>query len=248
MKKKIIILLSLLVLINLTGCYNGYSGEYSNLYTVATNSVLWTNGHSFSADRFKDPEIKIIDKDPYGRIMFTYFEKYYAASDISFSALAICQHSNEKEVFYYEDINYIIKEQTLFAQSIEPFTEKEIEQLKAVNDWNQKINFNKCIKKEIIKYKPSVPYKNEIESKIVDEFHLGNERYSLFVNFLTRDSDNTNFIVYGYIYINEETGTFFIGLVENNQESLGEINFLVPQNVYDYKTEFIEFKQINNWK
>lgn len=246
MKKKIIILLSLLVLINLTGCYKEYSGEYSNLYTVAINSVLWTNGYSFSADRYKNSDIEIIDEDQYGRIMFTYYERYYSGGDISFSSLVVCQYSNEKEVFYYEDINYIVKEQPFFA--VEPFTDEEIEQLKVVNDWNQEINYDKCIKKEITKSKPNIPYQNEIESKIVDEFHLGNERYHLFVDFLTRDSDNANFIIYGYIYRGRDPGPFFIGLVENNQESLGKISFLVPQNVYDYKTEFIEFKQINNWK
>ncbi len=57
-----IILLSLIllssflyVLIGLKGCYDGYSGEYPNLYTVAINSILWNNGYSYSADRRADP-------------------------------------------------------------------------------------------------------------------------------------------------------------------------------------------------
>ena len=90
--KKIVTLslLNLFILLCITGCkYKGYSGDYPNLYTVAINSVLWNNGHSFSADKYADSKIEIIDEDKYGRIMFTYYEKYYAGADISFSALKI---------------------------------------------------------------------------------------------------------------------------------------------------------------
>jgi len=237
------------MLISLTGClYRGYSGDYSDLYTVAINSVLWNNGHSFSADKYVNPKIEIIDEDIYGRIMFTYYEKYYAGADISFSSLIICQHSDEKDVFYYEDINYIIKEQTLYEQNINNFENEKIEQLKVVNDWDKEINFEKCIKKEITKHKPIIPYESEVKNRIVDEFHLKNERYSLFVNFLTSDSNDANFIIYGFVRNNDEEGIYFIGLVENNNESLEKINFLIPLNVFDYKTELIEFKKINNWR
>lgn len=248
--KKIVTLslLNLFILLCITGCkYKGYSGDYPNLYTVAINSVLWNNGHSFSADKYADSKIEIIDEDKYGRIMFTYYEKYYAGADISFSALIICQYSNEKEVFYYEDINYIVKEQTKYAQSIKEFEDEEIEQLKTVNDWNREINFDKCIKKEITKTKPNIPYEKEVKNKITEEFNLNNESYNLFVNFLTSDSNDTNFIIYGFINISSEDGIYFIGLVENDKESLSDIKFLVPLSVYDYKTEFIEFKINNKW-
>ena len=105
-KIKLIILFPIFILLILTGCtYKGYTGDYSNLYTVAINSILWNNGHSFSADKYINPHIEIIDEDMYGRVMFTYYEKYYAGANISFSALIICQNSNDKYVFYYEDVN-----------------------------------------------------------------------------------------------------------------------------------------------
>ena len=49
------------------------------------------------------------------------------------------------------------------------------------------------------------------------------------------------------VIFNNEEDIYFIGLVENGNESPEKINFLVPSNVFDYKTEFIEFKKINNW-
>ena len=47
--------------------------------------------------------------------------------------------------------------------------------------------------------------------------------------------------------MNNEDGIFFIGLVESNNELVEKINFLIPLNVFDYKTELLEFKKINNW-
>lgn len=62
--KKILSLLSVLFLLFLNSCsYNGYSGGYSDLYTVAVNSVLWLNGYSWGADFECDPQIEKIDED-----------------------------------------------------------------------------------------------------------------------------------------------------------------------------------------
>lgn len=244
-----VFIIPVLLLIILTSCtYNGYSGNYSKLYTVAINSVLWLNGHSWSADFECDPQIEIIDEDKYGRIMFTYYEKYYGGSDISFSTLIICQDSNEKEVFYYEDINYIIKKQVIYSQNLEGFNNKEIEHLKLINDWNKEINYDKCIKKEITKSKANVPYEKEIKKQIIDEFDLINGQYALFMDLLTSNLNNSKFVIYGYIRKNEGEGIYFIGLVENEKDSFKQLNTIVPLNVYDYKTEFIEFKAIQNWK
>ena len=104
--KRIILIILLISTIPLTSCgYTEYSGDDSDLYTVAINSVLYLNGYSWGADFECDPSIEIIDEDNYGRIMFSYYEKYYKGANIAFSALIVCQNSNEKEVFYYEDIN-----------------------------------------------------------------------------------------------------------------------------------------------
>ena len=61
--------------------------------------------------------------------MFTYYEKYYKGADVSFSTLIICQYSNEEEVYYYEDINYIVKEQALYSPNLNEFSDEEIEYL-----------------------------------------------------------------------------------------------------------------------
>ncbi|MBO5772707.1 MAG: hypothetical protein J6R37_02780 [Clostridia bacterium] len=233
----------------LSGCaYKGYSGDYLDLYTVAINSVLWLNGYSWGADYLCDAQIEIIEEDSFGRKMFTYYELYYGGSNISFSALIICQYSNENEVFYYEDVNYVVKEQELYIQDIKDFEEEEIEKLKKANDWNKELAFEKCIKKEIENFKPAIPYEEEIINEITNEFQLKHGEYNLFLDFLTRDSNGSNFIIYGYVRFRDERDIAFIGLVQEDEEGIKEINYLCPLNVFDYKAEFVEFKERNNWK
>ena len=245
MKRTILVLLLISTLI-LTSCgYSGYLGDHSDLYSVAVNSVLWLNGYSWGADYECDPSIEVIEEDNYGRTMFSYYEKYYKGSIISFSALIICQYSNEKEVFYYEDINYIIKEQVLYSQNIEKFSDEDIEYLKLANDWNKEINYDKCVRKDITKSKQKISNEKEIQNLIIEEFILVNGEYSLFVDYLTTNLDNSKYIVYGYIRKIEQKGIYFVGLVENYKDI--KLNILVPSNVYDYKVEFIEFKELNDW-
>ena len=230
----------------LTSCgYKGYSGDHSDLYSTAINSVIWLNGYSWTADFVCDPKIEVVDEDDYGRIMFTYYEKYYKGSKLSFSALIICQGSNEREVFYYEDINYIVKEQDMSSLNLEKFSEEEIEHLKTVNDWNKEINYNKCVRKEITKSKPEVPDEKEIKNRIIDQFGLPKGGYSLFVDFLTANSDNSKYIIYGCIRKSGQDGIYFIGLVE--KDSTMKLEIITPSNMYDYRTEFIEFKKANDW-
>ncbi len=248
--KKILTLLFLhvFILVVLTSCaYQGYSGSYLDLYTVAINSVPWLNGYSWSADFECDAEIELIDEDNYGRKMFTYREKYYAGGGISFSALIVCQHSNDKEVFYYEDTNYVVKEQDKYSQKLKEFEYQEIENLKLVNDWNKEINYSKCIRKELSKSKSNIPDEVKVKNQIVNEFSLINGKYSMFIDYLTENSSNSNYIMYGHIRKNEQDSIYFIGLVNTENGLFKSLNTLTPLNVYDYKTEFIEFKQVNNW-
>ena len=76
MKKIILILLLIFVFILISCGYSGYSGNRSDLFSVAINSVLYLNGYSWEADFQCDPNIEIIEEDKYGRTMFSYYEKY----------------------------------------------------------------------------------------------------------------------------------------------------------------------------
>lgn len=147
----------------LTGCaacsYKGYSGNYPDLYTVAINSLLWNKGHSDKIDRFCDSEINILEKDEIGRILYIYYEDYYDGGTISFSSLIIAQYLADDYVYYYEDCNYLIKEQEFYADELSEFSREEIEELKKANDWDKELDLSKCIKKQVVREKQGLPFK-----------------------------------------------------------------------------------------
>ena len=247
-KLSALVLLLVLTLLILTGCYSGYSGEHTDLYTVAINSILWTFGHSFGADFPMNSEIEIIEQDQYGRTLFTYYEEYYSGGDITFSSLVICQNSNEQHAFYYEDVNFIVKEQEIDTPwPVNEFTNEEIEQLKLANDWNKPLNLEKCVKKEITTEKPDIPHEKKIEKIIEEDFQL-DERDTIFVHYLTANSVNDNYIIYGYLRGYPDFKVYFVGLVEIENDKIKDVHFLQPTNVFDYQTEFVEFKNAHNWK
>lgn len=244
--KKILLMLFLIFISVLTSCgYRGYSGNRQDLFSVAINSVLYLNGYSFDADFQCNPTIEIIEEDNYGRTLFSYYEKYYKGANISFSTLIICQASTVKEVYYYEDINYIIKEQMLYFPNNIKFTDEEIDYLKLINDWNKEINYDKCIKKEISISKPKIPNEKEIHNLLIEKFTLVSGEYSLFMDYLTSNRNEQKYIVYGYIRKTEKEWIYFIGLFDIGYSI--NLNLIVPSNVYDYRNEVIKFKKVNGW-
>ena len=55
-------------------------------------------------------------------------------------------------MFYYEDVCHIVKKQPRIVQDAnEVFDAEEIDYLKSINDWNKELDYEKCVKKTIIK-------------------------------------------------------------------------------------------------
>ncbi len=102
------------------------------------------------------------------------------------------------------------------------------------------------MRREITKTKAKIPFEKEIEKRIIDEFCA--EKYIVFMDYLTNNSDDSKFIIYGYIWKSESDGICFVGLVEKENDSIIKLNTFVPSDVYDYQTEFVEFKQANGWE
>ena len=248
MKKNIIFLLFLFVLFICFGCnYNNkYNGKYKELYTVAINSLLWNNGHSFTADRYCDSEINIVEEDEFGRILFTYYEKYYAGGYISFSALLICQKIADKQVYYYENINFIIKDDSEFHQLNNEFDDESIYDLKIFNDWNMKIDLSRCISKEVTDEKMKIPFGDDIKNDIINIYALDEKWYLIYTDFLTYNFDSSMFIFYGYVRCEEEN-IYFIGVCEIELNIINNITINTIPNPYDYKDELMSLKENVKW-
>lgn len=252
MKKKILVfILSVVILILCNGCkYKGYFGEHSDLYTVATNSILWNNGHSFGAEREIDPEIEIIEQDRYGRTLFIYCEEYYSCfwneTALTFSTLLIAQRTSEEVVYYYEDYNYITLKQEMYTPRKE-FAKEEIEYLKLLNDWDKALDLDKCISKSIVNNKPKIPEDALIFQVVREKLNVPLEK-KLELDYLTSDAAG-NFIIYGAretVLEGKFASDYFAAFVPSGNE-IQEIEFFVPSDLCNYREEFIEFKKQNGW-
>lgn len=253
MRKKIynrlfIIFIFLTFICSLSGCrYKGYGGEHPDLYTVAIHSVLWNNGYSYATERVTDSKIEELEKDKFGRTLFVYFEKYYSGGEIVFSTLLIQQYSTEKYVYYYEDKNYIVKEQIIYSV-LTPFSDEEINQLKELNDWNKELDLNICIEKEITHQKPSLSADEyqTIEDKAIKHLNIKEEQHFSDIDMLT-SNENLDFIVYGYVRSYMEKNQYFVAYCHTENNSIIDVEFLILKDLYNYQTELKEFKAKNDW-
>ena len=232
----------LLILTGCAGCYKGYTGNTPDLYTVAINSVLWNKGHSDQSDKYCDSEIKVLEEDKFGRILYTYYEDYYVGDTISFSSLIVSQYSVDGYVYYYEDCNYLIKEQEANTHVLNDFSQKEIDNLKKANDWGKEIDLSKCIKKQIVRNKQGVPTDTKaIESKVIERLNVKNGLIS--IDYLTSDT-NGNFILYGVVCSVGKQDDYFVAFANSGGNI---VDWLVPQDLYAYQEELKNFKLKNGW-
>lgn len=102
------------------------------------------------------------------------------------------------------------------------------------------------MRREITKAKAEIPFEKELKERIANEFDA--QKTTVYMDYLTNNSDDSKFIIYGYIWKSESDGICFVGLVEKENDSIIKLNTFVPSDVYDYQTEFVEFKQANGWE
>ena len=172
-----IILSLIIVMLSFSSCvildylfnYQGYSGEHTDLYTVAVNNIFAIDGFTNNGEAVYDPGISIIEKDDYGRILFFYNEIYGQCNSYE-AAFVIMQKSEDGYVYYYQDDCYTpatlnfdeyyypdADQGITIDELINTATElssEAIEELKAANSWNLEFCEDKCTKTKINKNKP----------------------------------------------------------------------------------------------
>ena len=240
MKRVIKVVISVLLLLSmpfvLPGCYrygDDYQGEYPDLYSVAIHSIAGTTGHCMCEISY-DSIIEVIEKDSYGRILFSYWEN----NTISTYNLVISQEVEGNYIYFYPDYNFI-------SSRLDDFSEKEINELKKRNDWNKEIDKDKCVKVEIVRNKPKGP----IPQKGVAELYylaLGEDASSPknFVDFLVSDA-------YGralYTGTGKVSSNRVIVMLFDPDGSYDENTSVMElTNYYDYQDELKAFKERNHW-
>ena len=159
-----------------TGCfYRGYIGEYPEAYTVALSNIPGLHGYSGNGEAIWDPYISIIEKDGYGRTLFSYSE-----NGINEFIIAV-QQSDEENVLYYPDDCYVFIENASENDNgnVSDFAnQNEYEALKELNDWEKPIDESKCESAEIIKIRQDgrIRPNDALFEKIVREYHENSGR------------------------------------------------------------------------
>ena len=185
LKKIVIILLccilSFPVLLSSAGCsllelwltgISEYYGDYPELYTMACHSLI-TNGYNQCGEYECQAGVVPLETDSYGRILFCFVddsvmipenrERYYQYQSANY-ALLICQYSDDINVYYYQDYNFINKDPqeengihwgttwrnrtadtTTIDDPLYGFSDEDIIHLKEWNDWDKPIDKSKCV-------------------------------------------------------------------------------------------------------
>ena len=107
----------------------GASG-YSHEICVIQNNVPYTGGIDLRLD-----SIELLDTDKYGRNLF-----FYRMTLSSLGILLVIQNTDEQEMYYYEDECYLLRKN---ATSPEAFSDKDINQIKERNDWDQPLEYDR---------------------------------------------------------------------------------------------------------
>jgi len=73
------------------------------LFTVAIYSLLGARGYTPEYHGYVPTDIKVLEEDDYGRVLFAYCEDQNG----TVTTLLIIQKSDEKYSYYYPDYNFI---------------------------------------------------------------------------------------------------------------------------------------------
>ncbi len=266
-KKSLVIAISLiLITFPVFGCkycyYQGYRGKYPELYTETIYSVLECSGF-YDSPSLADPAIVILESDTYGRIMYCYYES-------NMLAICIMQESDDNYVYYYSDYNFILVPNfkpglgTLEEVIYKAYTEKEINDFKAINDFGKEFDESKCIKRKITlkKDEPQLSKSNEqlltnlCIAYAKESGCLGKDSVYRYARFNTYDDyGRMLYYVYGvHCDVNgeghsptSESKEFHLAIIFNPDWSYDETNTFLELKDNNYQSDLKAFKELHNW-
>ena len=245
-----------LIIIVLSGCWapagNTYKGEYPELYSVAINSILYTRGYASLVGHVRDSRIKVVDEDPYGRVMFAYSEENIT----NIYSLVVLQKRDIRHAYFYPDHNFISvameAEQVVLdydtSEITTIFTAEKIEELKVKNDWGREINENKCTKVKIVRRKDT---KGPVRDSTLNElynFALGDDSYgsvaSSYINYFIKDDYTRS------IYVGKGTyssGRYVVMIFQPDGSYDESKCFIVLTGLDNYQDDLRQLKELNDW-
>ena len=261
MKKLLILTLTLLMMLSLTGCIP-MGGRHPELFVVASNSLLGVLGR----DR---ENTVILDEDDFGRVMFAY-GGHTVTSDgrhtATFNILAvlIAQRTTETHSYFYDGVNFILREVELERDQIatmerietlalEYFTEEQLERLKEENDWNRELDESRFFRVPVSR-RPKEDFMTRVPERTRREVYLavsGAPRSSRGIPLTMDKNGNVIYFIMGSSFDSDtQEWTFyraFLFMFDANGELIEGTGTMELFDLWDYRDELIAFKEANGW-
>lgn len=191
------------ILTGITGsCQRRYSRDMVIMFTQVFHAVPGTrsiNEHSIEGE--------LIETDDYGRMRFSFWTG-------SVKGICIMQKHDDKCVYYYDNVCYLISE------PYKEHTSEELDAFKEANDWNEPMNESKMIKRELA------------ESTLVTQVEEVYEKEELLKIFNSTVPDNEKYwTVVGYFDSSQDKQQLFIVSRSINKSTTGGYKY-VPLDQY----------------
>jgi hypothetical protein len=262
-----------LALVTLAGCFGDppsyrYKGDYPDLNSEATNSLLGVYGMDYNT-------IAVVDEDSYGRRLYVYCGRSAAANDQIarespfLYGILVSQKSDDEYVYYYPDDNFILFKgkyeplptvEDLVQYSTDPAVAADAEQLKLLNDWGQPINDQKCAKAKIsidgldneAEQKRKAFVSEETRDALVAHMNVP-EGYSVSpFYYLTSDADNRHIYFFRIIKKAEQSEDSeyqesYVVLFNEDGSFDPEDGIMEIKDVWHYQDDLKAFKERNGW-
>ena len=260
MKRVLALLLAMLMVLSLAGC-QVYSGAHPELHVVAIHSILGGGG-GYRED------ILVLEEDVFGRVMFAYVGMTTVRADFNHSVLAVlvAQRSTRRYSYFYDGINIILHEidvpweETITdfldeAFVMERFSEEQLEQLQAKNSWNEELNEDRFFRVRVSRhgkgrYMTRVP-DQRLREAVASVFSALSPPARVPSMPLTMDSNgNVIHFIYGRRFDRETQASLFFPaslFMFDRNGSLIEGAVMELYDLWDYRDQLREFKELNGW-
>ena len=144
------LILLFIAVTSLTGCFRfyGYKGAHPDMFSLVLANCPQTRGYWSDGEIWGDPEIEVIERDSFGRVLFYYTEEHYYKEKKGVY-LAVMQSSDGECVSYYSEDCYIYVLAEVKDEGY-VFDDDTVSALKEINDWEHPIDEAKCSRTDIV--------------------------------------------------------------------------------------------------
>jgi len=218
-----------------------YRGNYPELYSVAISSILGARGYMEGPPGGAQPIISVLERDRFGRVMFSYDED----RTISSYNRVIVQKVEGDYVYFYPHYNFISSSREYNWR----FTPEDTNALKEQNNWNEEMSdSSEFVRVRIVRQKEEGPISTRLLSAAYREaFPDSNANRPASLMIFLR-SDNYGRAVYLGVGTGSEWRGSFVAFVFKPDHSIDlEVGTLDILDVNSYQTELRLLMEANGW-